>query len=176
MAITALFKTKFAVHGSLVRNKIGGLLILGDSGAGKSTLALELLSLGWQLVADDVVILERGNESVFGSAPLRFRGLVMTPDSGISDVRNIRSGLFASSCRIFAAVDIFSQANTERENAGSSWTSLGNRVPVVRLPFGWQRGGNMESILRLFNRGTRVEDQCFKVHDELLAKAGEARI
>ncbi len=57
-------------HGVLLDVLGVGVLITGDSGAGKSELALELVSRGSGLVADDVVELYRiGPETVEGRCP-----------------------------------------------------------------------------------------------------------
>lgn len=70
------------IHGALVNVRGVGVLLLGTSGAGKSECALELVSRGHRLVADDVVELEvAGGASLHGRAPeairhhLEIRGL-----------------------------------------------------------------------------------------------------
>src|SRR5258705_9857408 len=57
-----------SVHGGLI-DVIGvGILILGKSGIGKSELALDLVTRGHRLVADDIVDLKRrSGGSVYGS-------------------------------------------------------------------------------------------------------------
>lgn len=52
-------------------------MLTGLPGIGKSTLAYNLLNFGFQLVADDVVILLRRAEKIFGFAPRKTRGLIM---------------------------------------------------------------------------------------------------
>ncbi len=47
-----------ALHGAVVDSPAGVVAIMAPSGAGKTTLAVELLSRGWPLFADDVLILE----------------------------------------------------------------------------------------------------------------------
>jgi HPr kinase/phosphorylase len=64
------------------------MLLLGPSGIGKSECALELVTRGHRLVADDVVRLRRVGDRVLGSAPERIRhyteirgiGLIYVPD------------------------------------------------------------------------------------------------
>jgi HPr kinase/phosphorylase len=48
------------VHGTCVAREGAGVLLLGPAGAGKSDLALRLLSRGFDLVADDQVLIEDG--------------------------------------------------------------------------------------------------------------------
>lgn len=56
---TALVRGHEALHGAAVRTDAGVVGLLAGSGAGKTTLALELVRQGAQLVADDVLVLER---------------------------------------------------------------------------------------------------------------------
>ena len=62
------------IHGALVDVGGVGVLLLGPSGVGKSECALELVSRGHRLVADDVVEFEAGPEGrLVGRAPERIR-------------------------------------------------------------------------------------------------------
>lgn len=60
-----------------------GLLILGASGSGKSGLAMRLVGLGWSLVADDRVVVERRGGALVARAPARLAGLVEARGIGI---------------------------------------------------------------------------------------------
>jgi HPr kinase/phosphorylase len=77
------------LHGSLLDVHGVGTLLLGSSGIGKTECALELLSRGHRLVADDVVEIRTTSDGrVVGSAPERIRhfmeirglGIVWVPD------------------------------------------------------------------------------------------------
>ncbi len=77
------------VHGALVEVLDVGVLLLGDSGIGKSECALELVTRGHRLVADDAVELRRdGQGRVLGRAPhlighhmeIRGIGIVSIPE------------------------------------------------------------------------------------------------
>jgi HPr kinase/phosphorylase len=77
------------LHGSLLDVHGVGTLLLGPSGIGKSECALELLSRGHRLVADDVIEVRSSREGgVVGTAPKRIRhfmeirgvGIVSVPD------------------------------------------------------------------------------------------------
>jgi len=78
-----------SLHGSLLDVHGVGTLLLGPSGIGKSECALELLSRGHRLVADDVLLLRNvGGGRLMGSAPesvrhfmeIRGVGIVSVPD------------------------------------------------------------------------------------------------
>jgi HPr kinase/phosphorylase len=67
-----------------------GVLITGDSGVGKSELALELISRGSGLVADDVVELYRiGPETVEGRCPALLKDFLEVRGLGVLNIRTI---------------------------------------------------------------------------------------
>jgi HPr kinase/phosphorylase len=79
-----------AVHGVLLDVLGMGVLITGDSGVGKSELALELVSRGSGLVADDVVELYRvGPETVEGRCPELLKDFLEVRGLGVLDIRTI---------------------------------------------------------------------------------------
>ena len=59
------------------------LLITGPSGAGKSSLAIELISRGLRLVADDAVLVTPGPGGVDLAAPPPVRGLIEARGLGL---------------------------------------------------------------------------------------------
>ena len=81
---------------------VGGraVLIVGPSGAGKSSLALELISRGAALVADDGVLVEPSPEGPRLSAPEATRGLIEARGVGILRVPH------APAARLCAIVDL----------------------------------------------------------------------
>ena len=67
-----------------------GVLITGDSGVGKSELALELVSRGSGLIADDVVELYRiGPETVEGRCPGVLKDFLEMRGLGVLNIRTI---------------------------------------------------------------------------------------
>ena len=67
-----------------------GVLITGDSGVGKSELALELISRGSGLIADDVVDLYRvGPETIEGRCPAMLRDFLEVRGLGVLNIRTI---------------------------------------------------------------------------------------
>lgn len=67
-----------------------GVLISGESGLGKSELALELISRGHGLIADDVVDFKRiAHNAVEGSCPPLLRNMLEVRGLGLLDIRTI---------------------------------------------------------------------------------------
>lgn len=67
------------MHGSCVAKEDGAILLLGPSGSGKSDLALRLLAFGFELVADDQVLITDGDVS----CPAELAGLLEARGIGI---------------------------------------------------------------------------------------------
>lgn len=67
-----------------------GVLITGHSGLGKSELALELISRGHSLIADDAVELHRtGPETLEGRCPAMLRDFLEVRGLGVLNIRHI---------------------------------------------------------------------------------------
>ena len=85
-----LLAERVLVHGVLVDLLGLGVMIVGESGIGKSECALELVSRGHRLVADDVVELRRRAESyVEGTGPEATRFFMEVRGLGLIDVQAI---------------------------------------------------------------------------------------
>ncbi|HUO43829.1 MAG TPA: HPr(Ser) kinase/phosphatase [Burkholderiales bacterium] len=78
------------MHGVLLDVLGLGVLLTGNSGVGKSELALELISRGSGLVADDVVELYRvAPETIEGRCPPMLKNYLEVRGLGVLDVRTI---------------------------------------------------------------------------------------
>ena len=127
------------VHGALVWVQGVGVLLLGPSGVGKSETALELVTRGHALVADDVVELTRVGESLVGCAPPRIRHYLEIRGLGILFVPELYG---PAAVRAEGPVDLV--CRLERDAPGSDFERVGLErasesfagvaVPVVRLP------------------------------------------
>jgi HPr kinase/phosphorylase len=81
---------KTTIHGVFLDVLGLGVLITGDSGLGKSELALELISRGHGLVADDAVELSRTAPNIIeGQCPALLQNLLEVRGLGLLDIRTI---------------------------------------------------------------------------------------
>jgi len=81
---------RVALHGVLMDVLGLGVFITGDSGAGKSELALELISRGHGLVADDIVEFSRIAPTVLeGRCPPLLQDVIEVRGLGILNIRTI---------------------------------------------------------------------------------------
>ena len=79
-----------SMHGALLDVLGIGVMITGESGVGKSELALELVSRGHGLVADDVVELHRiSPETLEGQSPEMLRDFLEVRGLGMLNIRII---------------------------------------------------------------------------------------
>jgi serine kinase of HPr protein (carbohydrate metabolism regulator) len=84
-----------ALHATLVARWIDGrargALVRGPSGRGKSTLALRCVDAGFQLVADDRVLVFASAGRLFGKAPPPLVGLLEVRGVGVISAPGVRS-------------------------------------------------------------------------------------
>ena len=85
-----MVRAKEVRHAALIDVHGVGVLLLGKSGIGKSEIALELISRGHRLVADDVVILEKtGENTVVGHSPKLTRHHMEIRGLGIINIKDL---------------------------------------------------------------------------------------
>ena len=93
------------IHASAAALGSDAVLFRGPSGAGKSDLVLRLIGRGWQLVADDQVMLE--GETL--SAPPALRGMLEIRGLGIFAALPV-----ASPARLCLMVDLVARQDVPR--------------------------------------------------------------
>jgi HPr kinase/phosphorylase len=162
------------VHGALVDVDGVGVLLLGRSGIGKSECALELISRGHRLVADDIVELRpSGDGRVIGSAPERVRhymeirglGIVFIPD--LFGPEGVREEM---PIELVCQLEKWTEgAEYERVGLERASQSIGGvAVPRVTLPA--RPGGSMATVIELAARDQRQRSAGVNAADRLDAK------
>lgn len=149
---SASASAELQIHGALVDVRGTGVLILGPSGAGKSETALELITRGHRLVADDVVRLEERDGQLTGRAPELIRHHLEVRGVGIVDLRRLYGeeavaprAVIELVCRI---VPWKEGLVVERVGLERPVTPLaGHSIPVVVLPA--RPSGNLATLVDL---------------------------
>jgi HPr kinase/phosphorylase len=165
--VTAYLQSQMApstsVHGVLLDVLGIGILLLGKSGIGKSEIALDLVTRGHRLVADDIVnIHQRSATLVSGSGSgiirhhmeIRGLGIINIKDLfGISSVREAK--------KIELVIELAEwDENEEYDRLGlddQHYNVLGVDIPMLRLPV--RPGRNMATIIEVAARNQLLKLQ-----------------
>ncbi|MBI5642445.1 MAG: HPr(Ser) kinase/phosphatase [Deltaproteobacteria bacterium] len=128
------------LHGVLVDVLGVGILIIGKSGIGKSECALDLVSRGYRLVSDDVVIVKRMPPSVlFGTASDLIRYHMEIRGLGIVNIKDL-FGITAIRERkqMDLVVELVKwESDSEYERLGfeeNTFEILGVELPYLKVP------------------------------------------
>ncbi|MDP8221851.1 MAG: HPr(Ser) kinase/phosphatase [Candidatus Lernaella stagnicola] len=158
--VTKLLETRFAksasMHGVLLDVFGVGVLLLGESGIGKSECALDLVTRGHRLVADDSVDLVRqGPMAIYGRGPdvikyhmeVRGLGIINIKDLfGISAIRDRK--------RVQLVVKLVPwEKNVDYDRIGlddKAFTIIGVELPLIVLPV--RPGRNLSTIVEVAAR------------------------
>jgi len=140
-------------HGVFMEVMGIGVLIAGDSGIGKSELALELISRGHRLIADDAPDFYRsGPEIIHGLCPPALDGFIEVRGLGILNVRAMfgdTAVLGTKRLRLVINMQLFSEERHTKIDRLSTTEHYENildvEIPVVVLPVA--PGRNMAVIV-----------------------------
>jgi HPr kinase/phosphorylase len=164
------------VHGVLVDLLGLGVLILGESGIGKSECALELVTRGHRLVADDVVEVRRRAESFVdgaGLASARFfmeiRGLGLIDIQALFGVSAVCS---AKQVGLVVRLERWErQAEHDRLGIDDEWhTLVGVRLPLVRMPVA--PGRSVATLVEVAARNELLKAQGYNAARTLTSRLG----
>ncbi|MBL0142706.1 MAG: HPr kinase/phosphorylase [Betaproteobacteria bacterium] len=127
-----------SLHGVFLDVLEIGVLITGESSIGKSELALELVSRGHGLVADDVVELQQiGPETVQGRCPPMLRDFLEVRGLGVLNIRSIFGETAVrprKALRLIVHLEFPTEGYRERERLATrsgTRTVLGVEIPTV---------------------------------------------
>lgn len=112
------------IHAGVVALDGRGLLILGASGSGKSALALELMSRGARLVADDQTVLVARDGRIWARAPAALLGRIEARGIGLLNADPLNE------VALVLAVDL-DRHETDRLPPERHWHRLGCTIPLV---------------------------------------------
>lgn len=155
------FAPETYVHGALLDVAGVGILILGASGIGKSECALDLVSRGHRLVADDVVRIRlRGGSILMGSAAEVIRHYLEVHGLGVINVKDVFGvGAVRTRKRVSLVVRLEEWDSTrEYDRLGldeRTVTILGVRVPEIVLPV--RPGRNLATLVEVAGLNHRLK-------------------
>jgi HPr kinase/phosphorylase len=131
-----------SIHGVFLEVLGTGVLIKGDAGVGKSELALELITRGHRLVADDVVELKHvAPEILEGCCPSLIRDFLEVRGLGILNIRYLfgetavkRQKNIKLIVELVQPQEIGEIGLNRIDMVASTETILGVSIPKVRIP------------------------------------------
>ncbi|MFI9654304.1 HPr(Ser) kinase/phosphatase [Guyparkeria sp. GHLCS8-2] len=152
-------------HGVFMEVSGLGVLIRGSAGIGKSEVALELLSRGHRLIADDAPCFTAHGEEVTGSCPDRLFGLLEVRGIGIVDIRELfGSNAIKARKYLRLIVDLYPAdagrpIGAEERLFGDRGNEpvAGQNIPVWRMPVA--PGRNLAVLLETIVRQRNLERQ-----------------
>ncbi|MBR0413530.1 MAG: HPr(Ser) kinase/phosphatase [Clostridia bacterium] len=164
----------FVQHGVLVEVYGEGVLIIGDSGVGKSEVALELLSRGHRLIADDVVEIRKINKKTLsGMSPANIRHFIEVRGIGIIDAKTL-FGIGAVKIRHKIHL-VIKLENWDPEKAYNvlgldeeDIEFLGVKIPFLTVPV--KPGRNVAMIVEVAARNNRLKKYGYNAAEELIKK------
>ena len=139
--LTRLLARKTTLHGVFMEVISIGVLLTGASGVGKSELALELVTRGHRLIADDAPLFARiAPDIVVGTSPPVIQNFLEVRGLGILNIRQMYGdGAIKSSKYLKLIIDLQPQhIKSADENRlvtpDSTRDVLGMEVPIFTLP------------------------------------------
>ena len=163
-----------------------GVLITGDSSIGKSELALELITRGYRLIADDMVDLYKvAPDRLEGRCPALLQDFLEVRGLGILNIRALFGETAVAprkNLRLIVHLEKMSKLHPGEidrlEISSTAQDILGVEIPQVRIPVA--AGRNLAVLVEvavrnhiLQTRGINSTEQFVARHADLLAKDGE---
>ncbi len=159
------------ISGELLDINGVGVLITGKSGLGKSETALDLITRGHKLVADDVVFVKKVKNELIGMAPEKTRFYMEVRGIGIIDVRSLYGvGSVLYDKKIDIVIE-FKQWTSELlvDRIGDTQNYdkiLGVDIPKMTLPVA--AGRNLSIIVEVAARSYRLKNLGFDTLSKFL--------
>lgn len=176
-ALDLFLALETTLHANLVEVYGMGILIRGDSSVGKSETALDLVTRGHRLVADDVVDIIKLDQELLGQSPENIRHFLEIRGLGILDIKRLY-GL--GSVKTSASIDLVIQLeswddDTEYDRLGieENYTEiLGVQLPYLLIPV--KQGRNLAMIVEVAARNARQRYLGYNAALELNKKLKES--
>ncbi|MDX1584634.1 MAG: HPr(Ser) kinase/phosphatase, partial [Thermoanaerobaculia bacterium] len=168
---------KLTMHAGLLDVYGVGVLLIGESGVGKSECALDLVSRGHRLIADDNVTIKRHpNDVLLGYTSEAIGHHMELRGIGIINIKDLFG---VASTRDIKPIDLVVRLERWMEGAeydrlglgGETYECLGVSKPLVRLPVA--SGRNLALLVEIASRNHLIKMQGYHSADELARKLDE---
>ena len=153
------------IHGTLISVMGVGVLLRGESGSGKSDCALELISRGHILIADDAVSVERIDEVLFGSSADCLTGLLAVRGLGICDIGQLYgNSSVADRCEIGLCINLRAETVADDyEKFGCEQLEveiMGMKIPYFVISNSTARPLSVivETVVRMLKTGVKTAE------------------
>ncbi|MFL8905897.1 HPr(Ser) kinase/phosphatase [Helcococcus kunzii] len=161
------------IHGGLLDVYGSGMLILGESSVGKSETALDLITKGHRLVADDVVEISKIDEKLYGQSPENIRHFMEIRGIGILDIRRLYgTGSVKTDSQIDMVIELENwNEDKEYDRLGLEEEFeeiLGIKIPKLTVPV--KPGRNIAMIIEVAVRNLRQKNFGYNSAKYLTAK------
>lgn len=174
--LNQLISEQVIIHGVFMEVMGIGVLITGTSGIGKSELALELLTRGHRLIADDAPEFTRtGPDVLHGGCPEMLRGFIEVRGLGVLNIRAMygeTAVLQTKRLRLVIKMETFSEKDPNQLNrldtAGHFDNILDVEVPVVSIPVA--PGRNMAVIVEAAVRNHVLRQSGYNATEDFIQR------
>ena len=174
---------KVTLHGVFMEVSSLGVMLTGESGLGKSELALELVTRGHRLIADDAPEFMRiAPDIIVGSCPPILRNFLEVRGLGVLNIRKMYGDSaikFSKYLRLIihlTAVNSIPKSEDRLSTPQLTKNVLGLEIPVIRVPVA--AGRNLavmtEAAVRnhlLMLKGYNAADNFIRMQQESIEKA-----
>lgn len=168
------------VHGELLEVFGLGVLITGGSGIGKSELALELISRGHRLIADDAPTLTRVASTVLeGTCPPALSDLLEVRGLGILNIRRMfgdsaikRNKRVRLILHLVKMEEISPPADARLQGMRENRAILGVGVPAITLPIA--PGRNLAVLVECAVRDHILRLSGYRAEEDLMTRMQKA--
>lgn len=169
-----LYSNKEILHGVYMEVFGNGVLITGESSVGKSELALELISRGHRLIADDAPEFTRvGPDVLDGRSPSILQGFMEVRGLGILNIREMYGDNALKTSKYLRLIIHMERMNDDNVSSFSRLTGHNNvqkilnvEIPVTLIPVA--PGRNLAVIVEAAVRNQILRNNGFDASQQLI--------
>lgn len=175
-----LFANKEVAHGVFIEVLGTGVLITGDSGVGKSELALELITRGHRLVADDAPeFTKSGPDLLDGRSPAVLQGFMEVRGLGVLNIREMYGDNAIKPNKYLRLIIHMEKMNDDNSNHFNRLTGqtevrslLNVDIPVIVVPVA--PGRNLAVIVEAAVRNHILRKSGYDASEQLIERQQKA--